>query len=58
LTCDIEGPFIQRVAASRQYLSPRRELKLTARKKIRGDAEADRMLTRDYRKPYVVPEKM
>jgi hypothetical protein len=23
-----------------------------------GDAEANRMLTRDYRKPYVVPEKV
>jgi hypothetical protein len=25
---------------------------------VKGDAEANKMLTREYRKPYVVPEKV
>ena len=29
-----------------------------AKMKFIGDAEADKMLTRPYRKPYVVPEKV
>ena len=47
---DTNTAAIARVLGSRGY--PLRE-SLTV-----GDAEADRMLTRDYRKPYVVPDNV
>jgi len=61
LTCDIEVGFLSTVLPHLANISYRLGRELTfdgAREKFVGDKEADRMLTRKYRKPYVVPEKV
>ncbi len=61
LTCDIEIGHLSSALPHLANVSYRlgRELKFDGKsEKFVGDAEADRMLTRDYRKPYVVPEKV
>ena len=61
LTCDVavgqkstDLPFIANIA----YLLGR-EIKFDGKKyEFVGDDEANKMKTRDYRKPYIVPEKI
>jgi len=61
LTCDIEVGHRSTVLAHLANISYRLGRDLTfngAEEKFVGDPKADAMLTRDYRKPYVVPEKV
>ena len=61
LNCDIEVGFLSSALPHLANISYRlgRELIFDGSKeKFVSDEEADRMLTRDYRKPYVVPENV
>jgi len=61
LACEIEVGHVSTVLPHLANISCRlgRELAFDgARERFVGDAEADAMLTRKYRKPYVVPEKV
>jgi len=61
LTCDIEAGFLSTALPHLANISYRLGRSLTfdgAKEKFIGDKEADRMLTRKYRKPYVVPESV
>jgi len=61
LHCDILEGYISSALPLLANVSYRigRELKFDGEKeKFVNDAEADKMLTREYRKPYVVPEKV
>ncbi len=61
LTSDIESGHLSSALPHLANISYRlgRELKFDGRKeKFVNDAEADRLLTREYRKPYAVPEKV
>jgi len=61
LTCDIEVGASAAALCHLANISYRLGRKLTydaATGHFAGDAEANRMLTRDYRAPYVVPEKV
>ena len=61
LSCDIEVGFMSTCLphlANISYRLGREVIFDGGKEKFVGDSEADRMLTRDYRKPYVVPEKV
>jgi predicted dehydrogenase len=61
LTCDIEVGYMSTALPHLANISYRlgRKLKFDGcREKFVGDREANRMLTRKYRKPYVVPDKV
>ncbi|UCE99273.1 MAG: Gfo/Idh/MocA family oxidoreductase [Planctomycetota bacterium] len=61
LTCDIEVGYMSTVLPHLANISYHLGRKLTfdgAREKFVGDEEADRMLTRKYREPYVVPRSI
>ena len=61
LNCDIEVGHMSSVLPHLANISYRlgRELKFNGKKeKFVGDWDADKMLTRKYRKPYVVPKKV
>jgi len=51
--------FIDRVNVGFAALTMNRDLSFDpARMQFTGDAEANKLLTREYRKPYVVPDKV
>jgi predicted dehydrogenase len=59
LTCPIEEGYISSALPLLANISYRLDRRLTfdpGREKFVGDRRADRMLSRDYRKPYVVPK--
>ncbi len=61
LTCDIEVGYMSSVLPHLANISYRLGRKLTFdgnKEKFVGDREANRMLTRSYRKPYVVPQRV
>jgi len=61
LHADIEAGATSAAVCHLSNISYRLGRKLTfdpAKMKFVGDSEADKMLTREYRKPYVVPEKV
>ena len=61
LTCDIETGFMSTALPHLANISYRlgRELKFDGkREKFVSDWQADKMLTRKYRKPYIVPDKV
>ncbi len=61
ITCDIEVGNMSSVLPHLANVSYRlgRELIFDgAEEKFVGDREADRMLTRKYREPYIVPERV
>jgi predicted dehydrogenase len=61
LTCDIEVGYMSTALPHLANISYRLGHKLTfngAKEKFVGDKEADRMLTREYRAPYVVPAEV
>jgi len=61
LNCDIEAGFISSALPHLANISYRlgRELVFDgANERFTGDSEADKMLRRDYRKPYIVPEQV
>lgn len=61
LSCDIETGFMSTALPHLANISYRLGRNLTfdgAKEKFVGDKEADRMLTRKYRKPYIVPESV
>ncbi|MBN1846733.1 MAG: Gfo/Idh/MocA family oxidoreductase [Sedimentisphaerales bacterium] len=61
LSCDVEVGHLSTCLphlANISYRLGREVIFDGAKEKFVGDEEADRMLTRDYRKPYVVPENV
>lgn len=61
LTCDIEVGYMSSVLPHLANISYRLGRKLTFdgnKEKFVGDRKANRMLTRSYRKPYVVPQRV
>jgi len=61
LTCDIETGFMSTVLPHLANISCRRGRQLTfdgRKEKFVGDAKANHMLSRKYRKPYVVPKRV
>ena len=61
LNCNIEAGFISTALPHLANISYRlgRELVFDgANERFTGDSEADKMLRRDYRKPYIVPEQV
>jgi len=61
LTCDIEVGYMSSVLPHLANISYRLGRKLTfdgSKEKFVGDSKANRMLTRSYRKPYVVPQRV
>jgi predicted dehydrogenase len=61
LTCDVEEGHMSTVLPHLANIAYRVERNLTfdgAKETFVGDPEAARLLTRDYREPYVVPEKV
>jgi hypothetical protein len=61
LTCDIQEGYMSSVLPHFANISYRlgRPLKFDpVKEKFKGDSAADRMLKRNYRKPYIVPEKV
>jgi hypothetical protein len=61
LTCPIDVGYMSSALPLLANVSYRVDRSLvfdSARERFVGDKPADRMLTRDYRKPYVVPKKV